>query len=311
MGSLTDATTDATTGLTAAEVADRLARGLGNTVPATPTRSVGQIVRGNVFTPINAVVGILAALVILAGSPKDALFGGVIIANSVIGIVQELRAKKTLDELSVVTAPKAHAVRDGAVVELQVNDLVLDDVVELRGGAQVVADGTVLVSENLEIDESLLTGEADPTIKEVGAAVLSGSAVVAGTGRMVVTKVGADNYAVKLAEEARRFTLINSPLRNDVNRIVRWVGYLIIPIGLLLASSQFLRRHEGWQQAGLAGTYQLPCAIDQNHAFATQASQHEGARLKDADNFVWAACFQDAGVANVIFAQLVAFWHAT
>ncbi len=263
MGSLTDpapdANTDATTGLTAAEVADRLARGLGNTVPATPTRSVGQIVRGNVFTPINAVVGILAALVILAGSPKDALFGGVIIANSVIGIVQELRAKKTLDELSVVTAPKAHAVRDGAVVELQVNDLVLDDVVELRGGAQVVADGTVLVSENLEIDESLLTGEADPTIKEVGAAVLSGSAVVAGTGRMVVTKVGADNYAVKLAEEARRFTLINSPLRNDVNRIVRWVGYLIIPIGLLLASSQFFRRDEGWQQsiistvAGLVG----------------------------------------------------------
>ena len=144
-------------------------------------------------------------------------------------------------------------------VELQTHELVLDDVVELRTGAQVVADGVVLTHENLEIDESLLTGEADPVVKDDGDDVLSGSAVVAGTGRMVVTKVGAENYAAKLAEEARRFTLVNSPLRNDVNRIVKWVGYLIIPVGLLLASSQFLRRDEGWQRsiistvAGLVG----------------------------------------------------------
>jgi len=253
------ATTDPTTGLTSAEVADRAARGLTNAVPEAPTRTVQQIIRGNVFTPINAVVGILAALVLAAGSPKDALFGGVIVANSVIGVVQELRAKKVLDQLSVVSAPKVQAVRDGKVIVLQVHELVQDDVVELRGGAQVVADGTVLTSENLEIDESLLTGEADPIVKDVGADVLSGSAVVAGTGRMVVTKVGAENYAAKLAEEARRFTLVNSPLRNDVNRIVKWVGYLIIPVGLLLASSQFFRRDEGWKAsiistvAGLVG----------------------------------------------------------
>ena len=270
MGSLTDPTI----GLTAAEVADRVGRGLGNTVPATPTRTVGQIVRGNVFTPINAVVGILAALVILAGSPKDALFGGVIIANSVIGVVQELRAKKTLDSLSVVSAPQVRTVRDGMVVDLHVQNLVLDDVIELRGGAQVVADGTVLTTENLEIDESLLTGEADPLVKDVGAEVLSGSAVVAGTGRMVVTKVGAENYAAKLAEEARRFTLINSPLRNDVNRIVKWVGYAIIPIGLLLASSQFFRRNEGWQQsiistvAGLVGMVPEGLVLLTSMAFA-------------------------------------------
>ena len=228
-------------------------------MPNAPTRSVGQIVRGNVFSPINLIVAILAALVIAAGSPKDALFGGVIVANSVIGVVQELRAKRVLDQLRVVNAPRAQAVRDGKVTELQVHELVLDDVVELRTGAQVVADGLVLTHENLEIDESLLTGEADPVVKGDGDDVLSGSAVVAGTGRMVVTKVGADNYAVKLAEEARRFTLVNSPLRNDVNLIVTWVGYLIIPVGLLLASSQFLRRDEGWQQsiistvAGLVG----------------------------------------------------------
>jgi cation-transporting ATPase E len=256
---VTEPHTDPATGLTSAQVAERVARGETNAIPNAPTRSVGQIVRGNVFSPINLIVAILAALVIAAGSPKDALFGGVIVANSVIGVVQELRAKKVLDKLRVVNAPKAHAVRDGTVVELQTHELVLDDVVELRTGAQVVADGVVLTHENLEIDESLLTGEADPVVKDDRDEVLSGSAVVAGTGRVVVTKVGAENYAVKLAEEARRFTLVNSPLRNDVNRIVKWVGYLIIPVGLLLASSQFLRRDEGWRKsiistvAGLVG----------------------------------------------------------
>ena len=165
-----------------------------------------QIVRANVFTPINLIVAILAALVILAGSPKDALFGGVIIANSVIGVYARSRAKKVLDQLRVVNAPAQRARRarwqGGRTSDARV--LVQDDVVELRTGAQVVADGVVLTHENLEIDESLLTGEADPVVKEDGNDVLSGSAVVAGTGRMVVTKVGAENYAAKLAEEARR-----------------------------------------------------------------------------------------------------------
>jgi cation-transporting ATPase E len=237
------------TGLSAAEVADRVARGLTNTVPAAPTRTVGQIVRANVLTPINLVIGVLAALVIAAGSPKDALFGGVIVANSVIGVVQELRAKRVLDALRVVNAPRAHVVRDGVVSEVQVHELVLDDVVELRAGAQVVADGVVLVDDNLELDESLLTGEADPVVKTVGDEVLSGSAVVAGTGRVRVDKVGADNYAARLAEEARRFTLVNSALRHDINRIVTWVGVMIVPVGLLLASSQFFRRDETWQEA--------------------------------------------------------------
>jgi cation-transporting ATPase E len=242
-------TTAPPTGLTSTEVADRVARGLANTVPRAPTRTVGQIVRANVLTPINLVIGILAVLVIAAGSPKDALFGGVIVANSVIGIVQELRAKATLDRLRVISAPRAHVRRDGVVSEVQVHELVLDDVVELRAGAQVVADGDVLTSDRLEIDESLLTGESDPIMKDPGASVLSGSAVVAGTGLVRVTSVGAENYAARLAEEARRFTLVDSPLRNDINRIVTVVGLLIIPVGLLLASSQFLRRDETWQDA--------------------------------------------------------------
>ena len=242
-------TIDPSVGLSSAEVADRVARGLVNAVPAAPTRTVSQIIRANVLTPINLVIAVLAALVLVAGSPKNALFAGVIVFNSLIGIVQELRAKRVLDSLSVVSAPKAHVVRDGQVHDIAVHELVLDDVVELRAGAQVVADAVVLTHDNLEIDESLLTGEADAIVKSGGDEVLSGSAVVAGTGRVQVTKVGAENYAAKLAEEARRFTLVDSPLRNDINRIVSWVGILIIPVGLLLASSQFLRRDDSWQDA--------------------------------------------------------------
>lgn len=250
---------DPATGLTAAAVAERVQRGLVNAVPDAPSRTVGQIIRGNVITPINIVVGILAALVLAAGSPKDALFGGVIVVNSLVGVVQELRAKRMLDRLSVVSAPRVRVVRDGKIEVLRPHDLVLDDIVELRSGDQIVADGCVVDDERLEVDESLLTGEADPEPKPVGAEVLSGSAVVAGTGRMVVTKVGADHYAARLAEEARRFTLVDSPLRNDIDRIVRTVGYAIIPIGILLATSQFLRRDDGWRPsvistvAGLVG----------------------------------------------------------
>ncbi|MCU1504245.1 MAG: ATPase, P-type, family protein [Ilumatobacteraceae bacterium] len=230
-------------------MAERVAKGQVNSIPNAPTRTVKQIVRANVLTPVNFIVAVLAALVIAAGSPKNALFGGVIVANSVIGIVQELRAKRSLDALRVVSAPRVHVVRDGTSSDLQVHELVLDDVVELRTGQQVVADGVVIAADNLEIDEALLTGEADPIAKVVGDEVMSGSAVVAGGGCVRVTKVGADNYASKLAEEARRFTLVNSPLRNDVNRIVTWVGYAIIPVGLLLASSQFWRLNQGWQDA--------------------------------------------------------------
>ena len=135
------ATDTSTAGLTSAEVADRVGRGLVNVVPNAPTRTVRQIVRGNVFTPINLIVAILAALVIVAGSPKDALFGLVIVANSVIGIVQELRAKKVLDKLRVVNAPKVHVDPRRQGRRAAHHELVLDDVVELRTGAQVVADG--------------------------------------------------------------------------------------------------------------------------------------------------------------------------
>jgi cation-transporting P-type ATPase E len=235
----------AAAGLSAAEVADRVAHGQINNVPEAPSRTVAEIVRANVFTKFNALMGSLWAIVIICGAYRDGLFGGVIVANTLIGIVQELRAKRTLDQLTVVNAPKVSTVRDGKVVILAVNQLVLDDVVDLGPGQQIVADSELVTGSNLEVDESLLTGEADPIIKEPGDELLSGSFVVAGNGRARVAKVGADAYASQLAEEARKFTLVHSELRAAIDRIVTLVTYALVPTGIALFISQLTRDEEG------------------------------------------------------------------
>ncbi|HSD49238.1 MAG TPA: cation-translocating P-type ATPase, partial [Actinomycetota bacterium] len=162
----------------------------------------------------------------------------VLIANAVIGIVQELRAKRTLDRLAVLTAPRARIVRDGDVAEHRVGDVVLDDVLELRPGDQVVVDGTVLDAQGLELDESLLSGEPEPVEKDPGDEILSGSFVAAGGGRYRATRVGPAAYATHLAEEARRFTLTRSELRAGIDQILRIVTWLIVPTGILLLISQ-------------------------------------------------------------------------
>ena len=242
--------TDPATGLNASAVAERVARGEINNVPAAPSRTISEIIRANLFTRFNALIGSLFAIVMICGAYRDGLFGGVVVANTAIGIIQELRAKKTLDQLTVVNAPKVHAVRDSAVVELAVNDLVLDDVLDLLPGQQIVADSVVLTSASLEVDESLLTGEADPIVKQIGDELLSGSFVVAGNGRAQVDKVGADAYAAKLAEEARRFSLVHSELRTSINRIVTLVTYVLVPTGIGLFISQ-LNRDDASVKEGL------------------------------------------------------------
>jgi cation-transporting ATPase E len=248
--------TDPDRGLTASEVGDRVARGLTNDVPAAPTRTVREIVRANVLTRFNALLGGMLAIILLVGPIQDALFGFVILANSAIGIVQELRAKRTLDRLTLLVAPKARVVRDGAVREVAIGEVVLDDVVELEAGAQVVVDGLVVRSQQLEVDESLLTGESDPVAKGSDDEVLSGSFVAAGAGRYVVTKVGADAYAARLTTEARRFTLARSELRAGTDRILTYVTWAIVPTAILLFWSQ-LQAHDSWRDAmsgAVAGT---------------------------------------------------------
>ncbi len=239
-------------GLSAAEVTDRRARGLSNDLPATNTRTFGQILRANLLTRFNLLLGGLLAVILVVGPLNDALFGGVLIANALIGITQEVRAKKTLDRLTILSAPKARVRRDGTEAEIPVNDVVLDDVLELQPGDQVVVDAEVVEASGLEIDEALLTGESDPVLKRAGDDVLSGSFVAAGGGYVRATRVGVDAYAVKLAADAKRFTLATSELRTGIDDIIRLISYAMVPTAALLLWSQ-LSAHEDWREAA-AGT---------------------------------------------------------
>ncbi|MFF4951742.1 HAD-IC family P-type ATPase [Streptomyces chattanoogensis] len=224
-------------GLTAAEVAERVARGEVNDVPVRSSRSTADIVRANVFTRFNAIIGVLFAIILVVGPIQDGLFGFVIVANTGIGIVQELRAKKTLDNLAVIGESRPTVRRDGVTAQIPTHEVVLSDVLELGPGDKIIVDGEVLETDGLEVDESLLTGEADPVLKKPGDRMMSGSFVVAGAGAFTATKVGREAYAAQLAEEASRFTLVHSELRSGISRILKYVTWMMVPtaLGLILS----------------------------------------------------------------------------
>ena len=238
-------------GLSDAEVAARVAAGKTNDVPSRASRSVADIVRANVFTRINAILGVLLAIVLATGSLINGLFGLLIIANSGIGIIQEWRAKKTLDSLAIIGQAKPRVRRQSGTADLAPNAVVLDDIIELGPGDQIVVDGDVLEAVALEVDESLLTGEADAIAKGVGDPVMSGSFVVAGTGAYRATKVGREAYAARLAEEASKFTLVKSELRSGINKILQFITYLLVPTGLLIIYTQLFLTNVGWRESVL------------------------------------------------------------
>jgi cation-transporting ATPase E len=239
-------------GLSDAEVAQRVAEAKTNDVPTRAARSVSEIVRANVFTRINAILGVLLLIVLSTGSLINGLFGLLIIANSGIGIIQELRAKQTLDKLAIVGQAKPMVRRQSGTAPRLPGEVVLDDVIELGPGDQIVVDGDVLEVSNLEVDESLLTGEADPIDKDPGDKVMSGSFVVSGSGAYRATKVGREAYAAKLAEEASKFTLVKSELRSGINKILQFITYLLIPAGLLTIYTQLFTTDAGWRRSVLA-----------------------------------------------------------
>ncbi|MHB8464187.1 MAG: HAD-IC family P-type ATPase [Acidimicrobiales bacterium] len=229
--------TSSATGLTSVEADDRRRRGLGNEDVPSTSRPLSQIVRTNVLTRFNAILGGLLVLIIVVGPVQDGLFGLVLVLNTVIGVGQELRAKRTLDHLALLSAPQVHVRRDGRRADVAVGDLVVGDVVEVVRGDQIPLDGIVL-DGSFEIDESLLSGESDPVAAEAGRAVMSGSFVVAGSGSYEVQHVGGDSYAQRLSGEARRFTLATSELRDGVNRFLQLVQWAVVPVGGLLVFSQ-------------------------------------------------------------------------
>jgi len=245
-------TTSVISGLTDAEVAQRVADGKTNDVPTRAARSVSDIVRANVFTRINAILGVLLVIVLSTGSVINGAFGLLIIANSAIGIIQELRAKQTLDKLAIVGQAKPLVRRQSGTTALLPSEVVLDDVIEIGPGDQIVVDGDVLEENNLEVDESLLTGEADSIAKDAGDNVMSGSFVVAGGGAYRATKVGREAYAAKLADEASKFTLVKSELRSGINKILQFITYLLWPAGLLTIYTQLFTTDVGWRRAVLA-----------------------------------------------------------
>jgi len=244
----------APTGLSAPEAAARRARGLANASPDGSGRSFARILAANVFTVFNAIVGGSFVLLLILGSWQDALFGVFVVANTAIGVVQEFRAKRTLDRLAVLNAPRVLVRRDGVDVDSAAADVVLGDLLALRPGDQVAADARLVECRELELDESVLTGEAEPVSATNGRELLSGSSVVGGTGLAVVTRVGLDSYAARITAEARQFALVDSELRRTVARIVRWLSIGLIPVGAIVVNGQ-MRAAGGWSVALASGAW--------------------------------------------------------
>ena len=235
-------------GLTAAEVAEREAAGLTNRQSKDTSRSLGQILRVHVFTLFNLAIALCAVVVILMGRWLDLLFSLAAVANVVIGVVQEYSAKRKLDRIALLHQDDVVVIRDGARVPLPMAQIVRDDVVVLRRGDQVPVDGEVLVSDGLDLDEALLTGENDPVPKSPGDAVLSGSAVVAGTGLVRATAVGPASHAARLSAEARRFSAIRSELRGALEKVARWLTIGLVPIIAVIVHGQ-MTAVGGWAHA--------------------------------------------------------------
>ena len=225
-----------------------MAKGQVNATEERTSRTLGEILHANVLTRFNALLTALAVVTLTTGRYQDVAFFGVVVANALIGIVQETRAKRTLDRLVVLNAPTARVRRDGSSTEVAVGEVVLDDLVELRSGDQVPADGTLVSSEGLEVDESMLTGESDPMAKEHGDGVLSGAVVVAGSGRFTADAVGDDAYARRIASDAKRFTRTRSELQDAIDRLVTYATWVIVGTTPLLLWSQF-RNTDGWRDA--------------------------------------------------------------
>ncbi len=225
-------------GLTGQEVEQRKEQGLVNVSNHNIFKTKKEIVIAHTVTYFNFLNLFLGVLVLISGQYKNITFMGVIIVNSIIGIIQELKVKKLVDQLSVMTASKARVLRDGEEQEIPVDEVVLDDLVAVANGDQVCSDCVVLESDGMEVNESMLTGESKPVRKKPGDQLLSGSFLVAGTGIGRVEHVGEENYAVELAKKAKTKKRATSEMQRTIKRIIKVLGVLIIPIGILLYRSQ-------------------------------------------------------------------------
>lgn len=227
-------------GLTNEQVQQRIKDGLHNTDSSLPTKSIPKIFADNICTLFNLINVILAAAVLLVGSYKNLLFMIVIIANTAIGTFQEIRAKRTVDKLSIINQAKVKAVRNGQIKEIAVNEIVLDDIIELSAGNQVPTDCVVL-TDSVGVNESLLTGEAEPIHKKIGDSLLSGSFIVSGKCRCRAEHIGEENYASTISSGAKYVKKVNSEIMLTLNKIIKFISIAIFPVGILLSLNQYFQ----------------------------------------------------------------------
>ena len=242
------------TGLTSKEVVQRIESGQSNAVKTSTSRSVQDIVRANVFTLFNGIIFAAMVLVLITGSWRDAVFGFVIIINTGIGIVTELRAKRTLDKLSILVASEFLVHRDGRDVEVPHNEIVLDDLLWIRAGEQVPADGQIIQTWGLELDESMLTGESRTVRHKVGEQVCSGATAVSGMALVKVNAVGSHSYAATLTAQAKVYKKTVSDLNKGINTILKFMTFLVVPLCILLILSQ-IHTVGGWGTALSTGEW--------------------------------------------------------
>ena len=242
------------TGLTPKEVVQRIESGQSNAVKTSTSRSVQDIVRANVFTLFNGIIFAAMVLVLITGSWRDAVFGFVIIINTGIGIVTELRAKRTLDKLSILVASEFLVHRDGKDVEVSHNEIVLDDLLWIRAGEQVPADGQIIQTWGLELDESMLTGESRTVRHKVGEQVYSGATAVSGMALVKVNAVGGHSYAATLTAQAKVYKKTVSDLNKGINTILKFMTFLVVPLCVLLILSQ-IHTVGGWHAALSTGEW--------------------------------------------------------
>ena len=242
------------TGLTPKEVVQRIESGQSNAVKTSTSRSVQDIVRANVFTLFNGIIFAAMVLVLITGSWRDAVFGFVIIINTGIGIVTELRAKRTLDKLSILVASEFLVHRDGKDVEVSHNEIVLDDLLWIRAGEQVPADGQIIQTWGLELDESMLTGESRTVRHKVGEQVYSGATAVSGMALVKVNAVGSHSYAATLTAQAKVYKKTVSDLNKGINTILKFMTFLVVPLCVLLILSQ-IHTVGGWHAALSTGEW--------------------------------------------------------
>ncbi|GAB3848334.1 HAD-IC family P-type ATPase [Nesterenkonia populi] len=242
-------------GLNSVQVGERQRLGLANVQPHTTSRSIREILRTHLLTLFNGIIFACALIIVLLGRWLDLLFAIAAVGNVIIGLAQEYGAKRKLDAIALLHQDHIRVLRDGMVMLIHREQIVLDDIVELRRGDQVPADGVVVSASDMDLDESMLTGEARPVPKHRGDPMLSGTAVLAGTGRFVVTAVGAKAHAVQLTAEAKKYLKINSEIRRALERIAFWLSMALIPITVVVFNGQ-MQAHGGWSEAWESGDWQ-------------------------------------------------------